>query len=222
MGYLGQRLLVSLIRLYRRHCSGRGPLRRLTCTFCGSESCSAYALRVAEDVATSLPEAVRLIHGRLRRCRQASLYRLPDGFGWGECFDDDDLEANVLEAHELPGTVALILRSAALVAQQRGQYLLAENHVVRAQLYQEGNRPVVVRDGRNWQHCLRRRLWLHCGFAAVLAVVISVLPLPSTVVGGSLAVLLACCIRWYRHYLCHHRRFRMQTAAAMFRVPGQV
>jgi len=222
MGYLGQWLLVSLIRLYRRRYSGRGPLRRLTCTFCGSESCSAYALRVAEDVATSLPEAVRLIRGRLRRCRQASLYRLPDGFGWGECFDDNELEANVLKAHELPGTVALVLRSAALVARQRGQYLLAEDHVRRAQHYQKHHCPVVVRDGRNWQHCLRRRLWLHWSLAAVLAVVLSVLPLPSVLVGGSLAGLLACSIGWYRHYLYRHRRFQMQTAAAMFRVPGQL
>ena len=222
MAYLGQRLLVRLIRFYRRHCSGRGPLRRLTCTFCASESCSAYALRVAANVATSLPEAVRLIRGRLRRCGQASLYCLPDGFGWGESFDDNDLEANMLQAHELPGTVALVLRSAALVARQRGQYLLAEDYVRRAQHYQKRSCPVVVRDGRNWQQCLRRRLWLHWGLAAVMAVVTSVLALPTILTAVGLVGLLVCCARWWRHYLCRCRRFQMQTAAAAFRVSGQV
>jgi hypothetical protein len=181
-------------------------------------------LRVAEAVATSLPEAVRLIRGRLRRCRQASLYRLPDGFGWGECFDTTDgqeLEAGLQKAHELPATVATVLRTAALVARQRGQEILVADYVLRAGHYQEPGRPVLIRDGRNWQRCLRRRLWLHWGLAAVLAGVLSVLPWSPILLGVSLAGLLACCAHWWRHYLRRRWRFQMQTAAAAFRVPRE-
>jgi hypothetical protein len=165
---------------------------------------------------------VHLIRGRLRRCRQASLYRLPNGLGWGECFDNSDLETPLQQARELPGTMALVLRSGALVARERGQHLLAEEYAVRAQHYQDGGCPVLVRDGRNWQRSLRRRLWLHWGLAALLAVGIGVLPLSPILSCVCMAGLLACCYHWWRHYQCRRRRFQMQSAAAAFRVPGQV
>ena len=79
-GYLGQPLLVALIRCYRRCLSGRGPFRRTRCSFAACESCSAFGLRIATEAAASFPQAVLLIWARLRRCDRAYLYR--SGKAW--------------------------------------------------------------------------------------------------------------------------------------------
>jgi putative component of membrane protein insertase Oxa1/YidC/SpoIIIJ protein YidD len=80
-------VLLAVIRFYRRHLSGRGPLRRVRCTFAGLESCSAYGERIVQETPSAWM-AMRRILRRLRRCRHLSLYHLKDGkFGWGCDYD---------------------------------------------------------------------------------------------------------------------------------------
>ena len=82
-------LLHVLVLAYRRWLSGRGPLRDVACTFAHAESCSAYALRLLESRGGL--RALRLIRRRLRRCGDASLYRLSSGrLGWGELHERSD------------------------------------------------------------------------------------------------------------------------------------
>ena len=75
---LPRALLLGLIGAYRRRLAGRAPFRNVCCTFAQIESCSAFGERMARE-APSTWIAIRLILGRLRRCRELSLYRRPDG-----------------------------------------------------------------------------------------------------------------------------------------------
>lgn len=172
MSYFGRGVLLGAIRAYRRWLSGRGPLRRVVCTFCASESCSAYGLRVVGEVG-GLSEALRLIRGRLRRCREASAYRFADGWGWGECYDAADgaaLEGELEAARELPQTAANVLLTAALVARHRGDEELVADCAARARRLGAGPKYVTVRDGsgleRRLRRSLRRRLLFALGVAA--------------------------------------------------------
>jgi hypothetical protein len=223
MPYFGRKTLVSLIHLYRHYLSGRGPCRSVVCTFQGSESCSAYALRVADTLATSLPEALRLIRARLRLCRQASLYRLPDGWGWGECYDGHDsaeLETRMKTAHELPASVAIVLYAAAIVAQHRGEELLAANCAGRARECSEQRSSLVVRDGFKAESILRRRLLMRLGLATVFMTILAALPLPPVAIGvGALVLVVGSFMSW-RQYRHRCERFRRQAAGNAFRVAG--
>jgi putative component of membrane protein insertase Oxa1/YidC/SpoIIIJ protein YidD len=223
MHYLGQTLLVGLIRFYRRFLSGRGPLRRVVCTFCRTESCSAYGLRIAREAATSLPQALRLIRGRLRRCREASLFRFPDGWGWGECYDAPDaaeMETGLQQVHELPATTATVLWSAALIAQHRGDEPHADACAERALQYGEPARYVIVRDGQNLERALRRRLVMHLLVAGV-ALGVCGLMIPLAVFCLLAVVTVALGVGWWRRYLQRKRRFEIQMAANAFAVAGR-
>src|SRR5262245_40460228 len=111
--WLGRGALERAIELYRRHVSGRGPLRRVTCTFGRCESCSAYGLRVVREHARSLPHALRLIFARIGRCRSASVYRHASALSWGESYDRlDALDDEAAHAHEQPRTRGALLRAA--------------------------------------------------------------------------------------------------------------
>jgi putative component of membrane protein insertase Oxa1/YidC/SpoIIIJ protein YidD len=82
-----RRVLLAGIRFYRRRLSGRGPFRRVRCTFEGLESCSAFAERIVQETPSAWT-AMRRILRRLRRCRHLSLYQLKDGkLGWGSDYD---------------------------------------------------------------------------------------------------------------------------------------
>jgi putative component of membrane protein insertase Oxa1/YidC/SpoIIIJ protein YidD len=158
-GYLGQRALLGLIRGYRRHLSGRGPLRRVTCTFSATESCSAHGQRVAAEVARSLPGALRLIRARLRRCREASLYRAGPGLAWGELYDDlsPAFADQVAALPERPATRRLLLLSAAQVARYSGRPELALCLLGQARPL-PGRPALVLRDGARVPAWLLRRL----------------------------------------------------------------
>lgn len=119
---LAQRALVAAIDGYRRRLSGRGPLRRVRCTFHHGETCSAYGRRVAVEAPGALA-ALRLIRRRLHRCADASLYTLSgDVLGWGPAYDrplaawHTELERD----RELPATRDSLLRARAAVARWRG------------------------------------------------------------------------------------------------------
>lgn len=127
---MGLGALRTAILAYRRWASGRGPLRRVGCTFAHGESCSAYGLRMAET-SPSLGLALARIRGRLRRCRDASVYRVHreqrrDALAWG-CDHDDPhaLEAQLCAARERSSTRAAVLAVSLEVARYRGRWALA-------------------------------------------------------------------------------------------------
>ncbi|MCI0457894.1 MAG: membrane protein insertion efficiency factor YidD [Gemmataceae bacterium] len=221
MSYPGQTLLIGLIAFYRRWLSGRGPLRRVACTFGRTESCSAYGLRMAREVAGTLPEALRLIRARVRRCRRAALYRLPDGWAWGECYDADDcrdLERELTEARELPATTAAVLWSAALLARHCGDAGRLRACAELARGYGGPGHYVVIRDGRGLRGWLRRRLGVGLGLAGTLLAGACVLPsvLALAALAGALAAGLGC---WGRHRR-QRERFEEQAVANAFTAPS--
>lgn len=120
---IGRRSLAFVIRGYRRFVSGRGPLRRVCCTFASTESCSAYGLRATTEIATSLPHALGLVRARLRACRRMSIYRFSHGLGWERDHDRAPAElVAVLEARgERTDTIAQVLAARTAVAKWRGE-----------------------------------------------------------------------------------------------------
>lgn len=218
MAYFGQDPLVALIRGYRRFLSGRGPLRAITCTFGKTESCSAYALRVVKD-ARNVPEAVRLIRARLCRCRQASLYRFADGWGWGDIYDNHQngsLYVALKNAKEAPSTIGSVLWTAALAARHRG-----EEHAVRSYAHQakQTGGPgayVVIRDGNNWHRFLYRRLMVR--MACAIGLLLAALLLPLFLSLPCLAAAFLCLMASVQDHRRQQARFEMQTAANSFHV----
>lgn len=114
-------ILIGTLRGYRRWLSGRGPLRRVRCSF-ADETCGAFGLRTARE-APSTWTAVARIRRRLRRCRDASVYALPGGaLGWGRDHDRpvSALTAELVADGEAPATRARVLAARELVARWRG------------------------------------------------------------------------------------------------------
>jgi len=123
---VAQRALVLGIRGYRRWLSGRGPLRRVRCTFHDSESCSAFGLRAAEE-SPDARAALGRIWRRIRRCGGASLFALdaPDGtraLGWGEDHDRPlvELHAELVADGERDTARAQVLCAREVAARWRG------------------------------------------------------------------------------------------------------
>lgn len=113
-------LLIALILLYRRFLSGRGPLRRVTCTFHHSETCSAFALRTART--TPFLRAIARIRRRLHRCGRTAVYALtPTQLGWGTDHDRP-LPTLLTELHadaETPASISTVLATRTLVSRYR-------------------------------------------------------------------------------------------------------
>ena len=111
------------IALYRRWLSGRGPLRRVACTFEHTETCSAHGLRVALG-SRSLPRALASIRGRLERCRTASLYRIDGHVISGRFYDEHETASGLDEALAAAGesteTRAALVRAWAATRRARG------------------------------------------------------------------------------------------------------
>lgn len=113
---------------YRRWISGRGPLRRVRCSFEQTESCSAFGLRVSRQ-APSTSVAVRLIQARLRACGDAALHvetaERESRLTWGTLYDRlDDPGTRELLGWELPATQRALNRAAEL-SQEAGVARLA-------------------------------------------------------------------------------------------------
>lgn len=175
--YLGQRPVVLAIRAYRRWFSGRGVLRRVCCTFASTESCSAYGLRATSELATSLPDAMRLVRARLRACRRTSLYRFSAGLGWER---DHELEPAALARDlavrgERPETIAQVLAARTLIARWRGE---RSAYAEARRLGAMADRPLPVRAGdaaiARYRRAMRRGVALVV-LAAVAAVLFSAL-----------------------------------------------
>lgn len=217
--WIGQRVLVAAIRLYRARVSGRGPLRNVLCTFGRCESCSAYGLRIAERHATSFPHALILILGRLRRCRTSSVYRVGRGLRWGEAYDAlepvDDIAARV---HETPATRLALLRAATSIARYRGRPLPPAQHPParaplrvahdRARLPLRHGSGLLAREHARW----RLRLLLPLG-AALLGGLLLPVALATTGCVGALVIVVAATLR----YTATRRRYLHQQRVAAAR-----
>ncbi|HUQ01479.1 MAG TPA: hypothetical protein VM261_03240 [Kofleriaceae bacterium] len=144
---VAQRALVLAIRGYRRWISGRGPLRRVRCTFdhrasdrddgaATGESCSAFGLRAAME-SPSARVAWGRIRRRIQRCGEISLFALdaPDGtraLGWGADHDRSlaELHAELVADGEHALARAQVLSAREASARWRGD--LADAVTARA------------------------------------------------------------------------------------------
>jgi len=120
------RVLAWLILAYRRWLSGRGPLRKVRCSFAHAESCSAYGLRATAEAATAR-EAIGRIMRRLGRCRDACL--LGDGrtLSWAALHDRpiDEIAAELRRDGEREPAIARMLGTRRAVAIWRGELAAA-------------------------------------------------------------------------------------------------
>jgi hypothetical protein len=189
----------------------------VTCSFVHSETCSSYGLRVAQT-ASSLPRAIRLILGRLGRCKEAALYRVHNGIMWAELYDcqsQPELEKKLDEACELPASRAVVFNGAAMVATNNGDPRLAGRCRAAASAIQHHSAWPVVRDGKRLGLYLRRRLLLSLSFlAAILAIMALALPFKVTVPGTVATVAMA--ILFVRRYIRRSRRFDRLLASNEF------
>ncbi len=210
--------LTDAIVAYRRHVSGRGPLRAVRCSFAATESCSAYGLRIATTPGRSLRETVARIRGRLRRCHDSCVYVTGEGaLRWGADFDDlATVDARARAAEELPRTRGALLRAAIAVARHRGGPALQRLHAQlrRLHLPREATERLPLRNGDAYVRArgvgVMTRLAL--GFALALA-----LAWASWSVAAALAtaVLVWATLAWRRAGL----RFARQARLAAFEVP---
>lgn len=210
--WLGRRTLEVAISWYRRHVSGRGPLRRVTCTFGRCESCSAYGLRVVREHARSLPHALRLVFGRIRRCRTASVHHHEHALSWGEDYDRGEaIDDDAVLAHEQPRTRGALLWAAIGVARYRGQRRLVQRLAERLRALPgaviEGAR-LPLRDGRRLREHLRAR-WLRRLVVPAFLVGLG-LVLPLVLAAVILAVGVAAAIGATRRFVAERRRLDEQ------------
>ena len=189
--------LAWAIRLYRRRVSGRGPLRRVTCSFHAAESCSAYGLRVSEEVATGLGQALGLIRRRLRSCGDVAIVRFPDGpdhphgaLAWGALHDRpiSEVATELADAGERPDSCALVVSSRALVAAWRGDAVDAARCRVALTRLAVAPPRVVVRPGPATVRWLRHRVATRAGAGVALAVLL-VLTVPALAAAAALALI---------------------------------
>ncbi|MCA9705193.1 MAG: membrane protein insertion efficiency factor YidD [Myxococcales bacterium] len=215
--WLGRGALEAAIELYRRRLSGRGPLRRVTCTFGRCESCSAYGLRMVREHARSLPHALRLIFGRIRRCRSSSVYRHDRALVWGEDYDHlDRIDEIAVQAHERPSTRGALLRAAVGLARYRGEHraFCALIQRLRGLPSSTERAAVPLRDGRRLHAHLRGRWRRALAYSLLLGALALVTPLPLTVLLGLLG--LAMVVASTRRYLAERQRLDRQLRLARF------
>lgn len=191
---LGLLILAAVIWLYRRYLSGRGPLKRVACTFRGTESCSAYGLRAVRE-AVGVGEAVRRIRTRLRACGETSLFVHGDQtLRWRPLYDLEPaaLEAALVARAELPATRAFVLASRAVVAAASSDADTARSCRDRARaLSPEIPRPVFRRAGLSFP-VLGCRVGLRLALLAVLfAPALLLLPWKLVALGALFAFVLA-------------------------------
>jgi len=220
-------LLHVLVLAYRRWLSGRGPLRDVACTFAHAESCSAYALRLLESRGGL--RALRLIRRRLRRCGDASLYRLSSGrLGWGELHERSDaaVARELTEAHELPASQALVLRSRALIDAQRGASQRAARSLRRAASLCPARSRVIVRDAARSRAGRRALLlWRATAAVAIAAACLAVAALvdrwwAAVVAGLVVAFLALSMVRPISRHLALLARLDDQAVLARFVAPA--
>lgn len=142
--------LIAALRGYRRWLSGRGPLRRVRCTFHPGETCGAFGLRAAREAPTAW-HAVGRIRRRVRRCRDASVVLLDGGraLGWGRDHERPlaEVVAELVADGEGPAARATVLAGRELVARWRSDaeelraVAAARAGLPRATLPVRGHRP---------------------------------------------------------------------------------
>jgi putative component of membrane protein insertase Oxa1/YidC/SpoIIIJ protein YidD len=115
------RLLALLILGYRRWLSGRGPLRRVRCSFAAQESCSAFGLRITR-IAASARDAIGRIVRRLRRCRDACLVADGTRITWAPIHDQppEEIARGMRSDGEHDAAVARMLQTRRAVARWCG------------------------------------------------------------------------------------------------------
>jgi putative component of membrane protein insertase Oxa1/YidC/SpoIIIJ protein YidD len=215
-GFLGRGVLEAAIVLYRRHVSGRGPLRRVTCTFGRCESCSAYGLRVVREHARSLPHALRLVLGRLRRCRTASVYGHGRALAWGEGYDHaDELDDVAERVHEQPRTRRALLWAAIGVARYRGEPRLVARLLGRLRALPgavAARARLPLRQGKGLREHLRTR-WLRSLVLPLVVLALAIwLPLPLLLVLATIASLGIAAAT--RRFVIERRRLATQLRLA--------
>ena len=208
--------LALAIRGYRRWLSGRGPLRRVRCTFHHNESCSAFGLRSAHE-APSLRSALGRIRRRLRRCRDASLFAL-DGaggraLGWGAAHERalPELVAELTADREQAAAQATVLGARLTVARWRGDLLDAV--AVTDALRELPRVPLVLRrppSARALAALLAWRLW-----PLPLAALLAVVSVPLALTLGALITARVGLALWA--HLGRAARLRAQAQAAALR-----
>jgi putative component of membrane protein insertase Oxa1/YidC/SpoIIIJ protein YidD len=220
--WLGRGALAAAILLYRRHVSGRGPLRRVSCTFGRCESCSAYGLRVVREHARSLPDALRLVLGRIRRCRSASVHGHGRALSWGEDYDrPDELDDLAARAHEQPRTRQALLWAAIGVTGYRGERALAARLRARSRALPGSVSERVrlpLRRGKGLRAHLRARWQRGLVITLLLAGLGLLLPLPLALVLAAIAMLAAAAAT--RRFIGARRRLYAQLRLAGSRRPA--
>lgn len=215
--WFGKRALEAAILFYRRRISGRGPLCRVTCTFGGCESCSAYGLRMVRQHAESLPHAVSLIVGRIRRCRTSSVYRDERALMWGEDYDRlEQVDPSAAAVHERPSTRRALLTAAIGLARYRGERRIIPRLLGRLRTLPRPRvlAKIPLRNGRRLLEHLRGRWLKNLAAPLLLGVVALVLPMPLAITLGTVALLLAG--QSTRRFFTERQRFHRQRRLAHF------
>lgn len=224
----GRRALAWAIRGYRRHLSGRGPLRNVTCSFHAAESCSAYGLRATEELAGSTREALALIGRRLRTCGDVALVRFPDtldrprgALAWGPLHDRPiaEVAATLDRGGERADSCAFVMASRAAVARWRGDGV----DLVRCRLALERLAvPVprlVVRPGPATLAWLRRRITRRAAAGALVGALALLAFSGPAAIAALVAVALATAAATTRARR-RLRSYRRQVAVAELARPG--
>lgn len=166
-----RKLLIAAIRFYRRRLAGRGLLRAVRCTFEQCESCSAYGERMIREAPSALVALAR-IRRRLRRCRQLSLYRLPDGgLGWGDAYDGL-LDDRALALQRIDSMLAEDGEGAAVrdAVHRAGAEVLVHAGRARGLPVDHTSTHLLARDAAAVERALTRRIRRRLTWAGILVV----------------------------------------------------
>lgn len=219
-------MLVGGIRGYRQWLSGKGPLRRVRCTFDdgqGGESCSAFGLRAARE-APSARVALGRIRRRIRRCGGVALFALdaPDGtraLGWGDDHDRPlaELHADLVADGEHEAARSLVLSSREVAARWRGD--LADIAGARALRGDAAPLRPALRSPPSLTLLARALAWRVVLAAMAVALIASRWPHAGAVV-AALALLPVAAVT--RRHLARRARLTRQARTALLRDRDQL
>jgi hypothetical protein len=194
------RVIAWLILAYRRWLSGRGPLRRVRCSF-PEDSCSTFGLRATTEAPTARIALARIAR-RLRRCRDACLLGDGRAISWTALHDRSPADiANEMRADgERDIAIDRMLATRRAVAAWRG-----ESDVVQA-LAPARCPPVYSYPATAARS--RRRIAGFLGLATVAAIAVAFRPWLGSIV---LFVALAAGLLGVRRWLAESRRFALHA-----------
>jgi len=172
--YFFKSLLIYLIKCYRKRLSGKGIFSCVVCNFRQSESCSEYALRIANSVTKNIIHAFKLIFNRIKLCSSTCIYKSDNGIIWGEFYNksSNEIESFFKASYETDETKAYLYTCLSFICKQKQMQKTSLRYLNKSKELCSKIQKPIIRDGEKIIPYLRKKFMLKITLICILSVIL--------------------------------------------------